>query len=1470
MDGANRIRLTQHWSSAMQRICSFILVGGTFVVALAMGCGKQSDSGGAKAPATTLIIPDAGPQKPGLVAPGVADVKNSMPSTTRGSADFPLPAPSQTDGDLEKYNAALGDAIDQLGQKKYAEALANLELAAKFKDTEFVQMQIKQIRLRLDRQDTAVKTAADIQVVIDQGDPTQAGQLAGDALREFGAGDAANALIKLKQQTDALLAVDVNPDAARRKAFLDDGDALLKANNLRAAALSLEQALQMGDDAGLRQQLDELRARLAKYDDNRERASELRKNSAGLEDAIALLQEAQKLWDTTDVRQDLDECNVALQNRRERLAVADFEVRGDIGIAGGGQLLAEELLPQFKGRYSLVERGQIATVLDGLKLEVAALGDEEQRQVGQVAKVRYLVLGSITRLDGLIANARLIDASSGAIVQTAKVTAATPQELLDQMPTLGKLLQMNDQEQQAYLQDLAQKAQPVAAIQADQPLPPAPEVPAVQAIEPTSVSFANVAQPDQGKIGADSFQQFQAPPASPAPLVYGGDAEIVWQRRAMLVSVDYGDILFRRGRFFHARQYYNLGLGLDTGFVDVQLRIGRCEPFCPPVDVIVVAPPPPRIAFVNFYVTGAPVIVPPYWSYWVPQQLAWYSTPQYQVVDPGELNWWMWRMGMTVQDLMYNPYARRWLGRALNIRYFAFGSIVQTGSFDVNTYLIDAENGYLAGRGFVHARTHRELRWRLGELAQMTFSPLSVWEQQRLAYPQYEVLIGKANDAYGRGEIDIAIGFLNDAGRLRPGSLEVRIYLDNYRAEARRRNWQAQNKSNYLALQAAGLEQKLRAQQLATAAEAQRVVALQQAAALGAQQQAVMERRRVAAFDALVTQARAARQKGELVVSVQRFDSALALRQQPDVFREKAAVQLQLEQATATRRQADARALELRAAQQKTQALLAAQTAIATERKQREVVVAANIKLKESRDGAEFDRLLTQGQKNLAEAKFAVAVSTLIAAQQLKKTAQVDALLAQASLGQAKAAAEAKGPAARQEFDRKLAQQEADKAKALADAKSKQDTYQALLGKAQKQLASKAYDGAIGEFEAAGKIFKTDAVLTGLAQAKAGSDKLKADQLAIQRKDADEKARLAQFQQLMNEGQAAFGGKNFSLAVEKYSAAKKLIPANVDVIAGLAAAEQARDRLAMEAKQKTTIPPVQPGLTDAQKLKAQFDVLMVAGQKAMNDKKFADAVKSFTEATKLMPTDKASQGLLQLALQQEKKAAETGDLALKQQRFKTLIDDARKAIQGKQLDAAAKTLDAAAAILPQDPQLAAVRQEIDLARRNLTQELNNAKSKAAYDLAIKQGNDALAGKKFAEAMKSFQYALEIVPNDPTALKLLQAVNQQSKVAKGPPPPTPAQTAEYNRQISLGLGYDKQKKWEDAMKAYDAALKQIPKDARAEELHKKASFNFYMSEGNRFFTARRFVDARREYDLAIRLFPNDPDAIAAVKKAKDAK
>src|SRR6202023_2199311 len=103
-----------------------------------------------------------------------------------------------------------------------------------------------------------------------------------------------------------------------------------------------------------------------------------------------------------------------------------------------------------------------------------------------------------------------------------------------------------------------------------------------------------------------------------------------------------------------------------------------------------------------------PGLVPPAVGDWAADHCASYYGASYTVVERGEVCWYMGRLGITMRDLLNDPGARVCLAQALNVRYFVYGAIVQTGSFNVETHLIDAQSGSRTGTGAIHVQDHEE------------------------------------------------------------------------------------------------------------------------------------------------------------------------------------------------------------------------------------------------------------------------------------------------------------------------------------------------------------------------------------------------------------------------------------------------------------------------------------------------------------------------------------------------------------------------------------------------------------------------------------------------------------------------------------------------------------------------------------------------------------------------------------------
>src|SRR5262249_22339587 len=135
---------------------------------------------------------------------------------------------------------------------------------------------------------------------------------------------------------------------------------------------------------------------------------------------------------------------------------------------------------------------QLSRLAEEMKLETSNLFETNagRRELGDLAKVRYMVVGSVSPVGGITVQARLVEVATGLIVQTARVSAPTLEDLeKNRLPQLPIMLQMNDDEKAAYEVELAKAVPVVAALPAEEvtvipPPPPPPEPAAVVKVAP--------------------------------------------------------------------------------------------------------------------------------------------------------------------------------------------------------------------------------------------------------------------------------------------------------------------------------------------------------------------------------------------------------------------------------------------------------------------------------------------------------------------------------------------------------------------------------------------------------------------------------------------------------------------------------------------------------------------------------------------------------------------------------------------------------------------------------------------------------------------------------------------------------------------------------------------------------------------------------------------------------------------------
>jgi tetratricopeptide (TPR) repeat protein len=1211
------------------------------------GCGRQDPP-----PPDVGATPTPVPIGPAASTPDDRQPVVAVADKVAEPAALDLPQASKQ----ERYDAALVDALNLLAERRLTPALEALRAAQQIQDTEQVQRLMDRIQGLIAEAKAAEQTAGDLRDAINDGKADEAARLAGTALAQYEGSGSATDLASVKREADAVVTASAPDVADRARRLRTDALAALADNNLRAAAIALEQAVQLAEDEGTRRKLDDVQRRLSRYDDNLRQAREFRRDPSRLEDAVAALQEAARAWDTLQVRQELDDYNLALQKRRDRVAVADFEVRGDLGIAAIGRTAAEQLLPSLKPRFDVVERTQVGRVLEELKLEAGNLVDQPagRQEFGRLAGVRYVVVGSLTPLCGITAQARLVEVPTGLVVQTARISAVNTETLVARLPLLGQMLQMSDEQKLAFEQAQALKAAEVTPI-AIANLPPPPPLPAAdQPLPPPLVTFTARAPAFGGLIIAD----FQALPpvvaAGPPPV-----AEVVIvreqpRRRLLALSLELGDNLFRRGRYREAHSHFQLALGLNIGNADIQLRIDRCRPYLPPppaAPVVVVGAPAvvvqapivrPRVVVFNFLLNSDPGLVPPNVGDWAADQFGACFGSTYEIVERGEVCWYMGRLGVTMREVLTDSSSRIALAQALNARFFVFGAIEQTSSFNVTTHLIDAQTGARTGTAAIHVQDHQELKLRMNELVRQINGKPAEQEQLAQQGKNSEKALTEARKLLKAGSFTQAAATARSALKDNPDNTALQSVKQEAEQKARQVALAQAQQREAEARKAQLAAQEQRQRELARQAEAARQQAQEEAKRQGEAARRAQQMQKEKAAAQLRAQADKALKEGNPAQAVVALQSAAALKPGEDISRDLARARIEQEKAAQQRAAQEQARKDAETRRQRE----AAQARVDAERKGREAADAERLKARAEKDRADSARLVEQARQQIAKKDYAKAVASLLAARGLNAGTEIDRLMQQAKEAQALEEARTKGDQARTETERRLAEEKAQRDRADAETRKKQADYLAALQQGQKALGAKRYDEAIRAFDEAAKLFRTDAVVNGRKSAEELRDRDRAQRDAEARRQQEEQQRGQRVRALLADGRQATAAGQYDKAIGLLREASSLAPADVEVRTALSRAEQARD-----AARKP--PPPNPA--------AEYGKAMQAGAALEKQKKYADAAQAYRTALRWQPKDARAANAFRTAEYQQHMAE--GDKLLIARRFKDAAREFEEALK---------------------------------------------------------------------------------------------------------------------------------------------------------------------------------------------------------------
>jgi predicted Zn finger-like uncharacterized protein len=394
-------------------------------------------------------------------------------------------------------------------------------------------------------------------------------------------------------------------------------------------------------------------------------------------------------------------------------------------------------------------------------------------------------------------------------------------------------------------------------------------------------------------------------------------------------------------------------------------------------------------------------------------------------------------------------------------------------------------------------------------------------------------------------------------------------------------------------------------------------------------------------------------------------------------------------------------------------------------------------------------------------------------------------------------------------------------------------------------LAKKDYTAAETAFKKSLSLADDDAELRGVALAGLVDVRSAMEAIrAARESDTDRKDRL---EKLLAAARKAKTDGQLAAAVRDFELALTLSPDDAMVRKELA---DARDAIAADQAEKKKL--------------ADYQDHMTAGRAHLIGNRFADALREFLAAGRIMPGDpEATRG---------RRAAEAGLAALApppappvkgDDGFNDRLDRSRKALTARRYQEAVDNAEAALKIRPDDT---AARQQLRTAR----DAWDTAKTNAQPLLA--QGATALRLGRYEEAFKYFTDASQLLPDDPVATQgLTDARNGLNTIQLG--------NAAYVRYMELGVAALRTKRYADAVAAFTEALRVQPGDPDAlrglreanVKIEKRVVRNTEITQAltaaSQAMTSRRYSDAVKALTTAQSLDPDNPKIASQLNEAR---
>lgn len=245
--------------------------------------------------------------------------------------------------------------------------------------------------------------------------------------------------------------------------------------------------------------------------------------------------------------------------------------------------------------------------------------------------------------------------------------------------------------------------------------------------------------------------------------------------------------------------------------------------------------------------------------------------------------------------------------------------------------------------------------------------------------------------------------------------------------------------------------------------------------------------------------------------------------------------------------------------------------------------------------------------------------------------------------------------------------------------------------------------------------------------------------------------------------------------------------------------------------------------------------------------KFDEAINFYNDVLKVKPDDLYASTQIQLIQKKFETAKIEKEKKQKEDLYNSYIAAGDKAFGDKSYDVAEASYNQALKIIQNDPTATVKLKLIEQQKEQDKIEEERKNNEKTYQSFIDAGNKALDEKSYNAARLAYNEALKVKQNDPTATAKLNSVNQIL----------------YTNLINSANRFLMTKSYNEAKDAYNEALKIKPGDAEASEklssLEKQKAqdqinedYNSYVSTGDKAFINQSYDAAKIAYTEAIKL------------------